>query len=67
MLKATEDAGRERECGIALFHSKPGSDLSELLLDGANHSLSRKLLSAFGRLLGFRGYGVQDIIHSKVL
>ncbi len=68
LLNETEKLAREMECGILLFHSKPGSDLAEVL--GAKLTVLgklKRLLSPFGRLLGHRGYGVEDIIHSKVL
>ncbi len=68
LVEATETAGRYLECQVLLFHSKPGEDLEQVLdmklkVDG----MVKRLLTALGRLLGIRGYKVQDIMHSKLL
>ena len=68
LIEATEDMGRSRECHVVLFHSKPGQDLDEIVttklkVDG----VVVRLLTALGRLLGLKGYQIQDIMHSRLL
>jgi GNAT superfamily N-acetyltransferase len=68
LIEATETAARYLECDVLLFHSKPGSDLEDyfgtkIVVDGR----IQKLLTTLGRLLGVKGYRVQDIMHSKLL
>ena len=68
LIEATEDMGRKRGCHVIQFHSKPGKDLDEIVttklkVDGA----VMRLLTALGRLLGIKGYQIQDIMHSRLL
>ena len=68
LVEATETAARYLECDVLLFHSKPGSDLetyfgTKIIVDGR----IQKLITTLGRLLGIKGYKVQDIMHSKLL
>ena len=68
LIEATETAGRYLECDVLLFHSKPGADLESVLeLKFTIAGVVKKLLTALGRLLGVKGYKVQDIMHSKLL
>ena len=68
LIEATESKARARDCHVILFHSKPGVDLDEIVttklrVDGT----VVKLLTGLGRLLGIKGYQIQDIMHSRLL
>ena len=68
LIEATEIAGRYLECDVLLFHSKPGPDLEQILAIKLNvDGVLKRMLTALGRLLGVKGYKVQDIMHSKLL